>query len=618
MKKTWQILKQAMNKQNDKSNFPKTFLIDGKQQSNEFHIAEAFNKFYSSIGKSTSEKVPESNKNFTDYLRNPQLNSMFMETIDEYQVLEIVNKLKPKMSSGHDDIPTKIVKQSILNILAPLTHVINRSLLTGIIPKDLKLAKVIPIYKSSSREELKNYRPVSLLPAFSKILEKFVFNKITSYMNNTNLFYEHQYGFRAGHSTIHPIIDLLNTCSIAGNHTPKQLTASILCDLSKAFDVINHDILIRKLDNYGIRGIVKDWLINYLKDRQQFVEFGNAKSRYCQIECGVPQGSILGPLLYLIYVNDIGNCVSTESHILSFADDTTLVMSDANPLTLFQNVNIEVAKLYSWFCANRLSLNPHKTKYIIIKAPTMRCDLSGFDISIDGTPLSRVGIGLKEESTKFLGVYLDESLKWNNHIKYTNQKISRSLFAIKQLKHFLPSSSLKTLYFALIHPHINYGMLAWGNANQSSLNKTNILQKRALRTICKANFNSHTEPLFRKLNILKLKDQYEYETMLFMNKYIRNKLPDSFKNTFRYNYEIQGNRSTRQSNLMHIDRFNSNFVCKLPMFEFPKTWNKWCQHFGTSFISHYQIKKKVKSVMLENYAINVICNNPRCRDCNNF
>ena len=188
------------------------------------------------------------------------------------------------MSCGHDELPMKIVKLCINNILTPLTHIINLSLMTGVVPQDLKIAKVIPIYKTSSKDELKNYRPVSLLPAFSKVLEKIVFDKIMKYFNEKNLFYEHQYGFRRKHTTVHPIIHLLNVCAKADN---RHLTASILCDLSKAFDVINYDILFEKLDHYGIRGIAKNWLVNYLSNRKQYVVYENAKSKQCKIDCGV-------------------------------------------------------------------------------------------------------------------------------------------------------------------------------------------------------------------------------------------------------------------------------------------------------------------------------------------
>ena len=317
-----------------------------------------------------------------------------------------------------------------------------------------------------------------------------------NFLNNQNLFYKHQYGFRPKHSTIHPIIHLLNECAEASNSSPKKMTMSIFCDLSKAFDVISHPILLKKLEYYGLRGIVKDWLRSYLSDRTQYVEFDIGKSSINKIKCGVPQGSILGPLLYLIYVNDIPK--STKASLLSFADDTSLFISKSNIDDLFASANEEINNLYEWFCANKLSLNAKKTKYIVIRAPHFNCNFEHLKVSIKNTELCQIGTTFEEQSTKFLGIYLDEFLSWKHHIHHVNNKISRALFQIKQVKHFLPVESLKTLYFALIHPHILYGILAWGNATPSVLHKTVVLQKRAIRTINKSTYNSHTEPLFKK------------------------------------------------------------------------------------------------------------------------
>ena len=183
-------------------------------------------------------------------------------------------------------------------------------------------------------------------------------------------------------------------------------------------------------------------------------------------------------------MNDIGNC--TDEHLLSFADDTTLIVSSNDEKTLFHKANTEMDKLYDWFCANLLSLNPQKTKYIVIKAPRVKCDLTGLNISINGTPLSRVGTGCAEQSTKFLGVHIDDTLSWKSHMDYINKKISKSLYIIRQASRLLSTECLRTLYFALIHPYLNYGLLAWGNANVGVLHDTIILQKRAIRTISRA------------------------------------------------------------------------------------------------------------------------------------
>ena len=349
IKQSWIILKQAMGKNNDKSSYPNQFLIENKNISDKQDIANSFNTFFSKIGAETSNNVPQTNKQFASYLPNSIMNSIFIEPVSPSDVLKATNRLKPKTSSGHDELSTKLMKETISLILEPITHIINVSFDTGIFPKLMKIAKVIPIYKKSDKALMQSYRPISLLPVFSKIIERIMYNKIVSFFNCNNLFYKHQYGFRCKHSTIHPIIHLLNHCSSAYNERSSETTLAIFCDLSKAFDVINHDILLRKLNNYGIRGIANTWLRSYLSGRQQYVEFESHKSSYTDIECGVPQGSILGPLLYLIYVNDISN--SCDANILSFADDTTIFLSHSNLDQLFIKANFEINKLYEWFCS---------------------------------------------------------------------------------------------------------------------------------------------------------------------------------------------------------------------------------------------------------------------------
>ena len=245
------------------------------------------------------------------------------------------------------------MKKSINHVRVPLTHVINLSLATGVFPDQLKIAKVVPIYKTSDPTFLNNYRPISLLPAFSKLFEKIMFNTIVAFLDRYNVLYKHQYGFRAKHSTIHPILHFINHCAEYHNLDKKTSTLAIFCDLSKAFDIIDHDILLHKLVHYGLRGVVNDWLRSYLNNRKQYVELKHAKSRQNFISCGVPQGSILGPLLYLLYVNDIG--VACDDKIYSFADDTTLLTSSNSVASLFDDANRNINRLYEWFCANKLS-----------------------------------------------------------------------------------------------------------------------------------------------------------------------------------------------------------------------------------------------------------------------
>ena len=228
---------------------------------------------------------------------------------------------------------------------------------------------------------------------------------------------------------MHPIIHLFNECAQNANKQPKEYTVTIACDRSKVFDVIRFDILITKLEYYGFMALVKDWLLNYLTDRVQYVEVEHCRSRTCSIDCGVPQGSILRPLLYLIYVNNIVESTKTKS--LSFAGDTSLYVSNYNVDNLFRKANIAANNLFDWVCSNRLSLNTNKTKYIVLRTPHRRCDITYNSIHINGTPLSQIGQHFDEPCTQFLGAQRDEFLSCNFHLKPINKRYLELVFELQ-------------------------------------------------------------------------------------------------------------------------------------------------------------------------------------------
>ena len=609
MKATWTTLKQAMGQSKQNLQYPTSIVVSGKNITNRKQIANEFNNYFANICDNIHNQIPDSNAQFTEYLSENNINSMFLEEIDEYYILNIAKKLKPKLSCGHDNISTKLLKESIHNFVEPLTHIFNRSLCTGIVPDQLKLAKVIPIFKASDRNKCENYRPISLLPSISKILEKIMYNKLYGFISANSLFYKHQYGFRKKHTTVHPVLHLLNTCGEAQMQKPSQYMLSIFCDLSKAFDVLNHDILFHKMYRLGVRGTVLDWFKNYLHNRTQFVDVGSIVSDNIPIKNGVPQGSILGPLLFLIYVNDIGK--SCNEQVLSFADDTTLIVTSNEPHLLYEKANNAANKLHTWFCANKLYLNASKTKYIII-APQYKNTVQNLELRINHKVITRVEC--PTEAMKFLGIYIDSSITWKPHILQMNTKISRALFAIKQVKSFLPTYSLKTLYYALIHPHITYGILAWGNARSSLKNKMFLLQKRALRYIHNATYNSHTDPLFKNSEILKLDDIYEQQTVLFMYDYINHRLPISFNHMFKLKSEMVTGYNTRTTEYFHIPLSKTQFLDAMPIIHFPKIGNKWYDLISKS-PSRSLFKNLIKNRFLSLYCIDVLCTNPRCIDC---
>ena len=274
----------------------------------------------------------------------------------------------------------------------------------GSVPKDLKIAKVIPFHKSGDTRCFNNYRPISILPCFSKILEKLVYKRILAHLNKHSILYEHQYGFRTNHSTDMALLHLVEKIYTAINNNEYAL--GIFLDLSKAFDTVEHSILLSKLHHYGFQGLAYNWLTSYVSNREQFVLANGCASSRIQLSYGVPQGSILGPLLFLIYINDLASVSSTALPIL-FADDTNLILTHKHFDSLIREANYGLTKISEWFQINKLSLNIKKSNFIIFTGKNKMYPKSSAKLSIDGNVIIQVS------STKFLGVLIDEALILN-------------------------------------------------------------------------------------------------------------------------------------------------------------------------------------------------------------
>ena len=422
---------------------------------------------------------------------------------------------KSKRSSGDDGISMDTLKKLSDSVCSPIAMIVNMSLEQGVVPDGMKLAKVIPIYKAKSRESFTNYRPISLLSNISKILEKVVHRRLYSFIEKHDILYNGQYGFRPGRSTIDALTQF--TADVLPSLDRKDFCLSVFLDLSKAFDTINHCTLFDKLKHYGIRGKALDWFKSYLDQRRQYVCYGESKSNLLDVEYGVPQGSVLGPLLFILYSNDLSLCLEHSKTII-FADDTTLYIMGSNPVDIGNKMNADLKILSDWFRANKLSVNPSKTKYMMFSKKGV-LPRQPIDLHMDGHTLDQVA------STKFLGIFFDQHLTWDVHIEYCRKKIAQGMYAMHMSKHLLKIHHLKIIYHSLVHSHLSYGILLWGNTYQKHLHKLEIAQKKCIRIIAGAQYNASTSKFFKKLDILKLKDMYRHTLGLFMYNFMQKELP---------------------------------------------------------------------------------------------
>ena len=443
IKKPWEVIKESIGKRNcHDQNFPKKIVVDGKDITDEELIAKCFDKYFAEIGPKLAKNIQKSSINFES----------FMKTCDSTQAESAltINELKDAFfslqinkSPGYDKISFNVVRNCFGPLLKPLMFIFNLSLQKGSFPDKLKIAKVTPVFKADDVNELWNYRPISVLPCFYKIQERIMYNRLFKYLKTNEILYKKQFGFQEGHSTEHAIIQLIdqiNNC-FEKNH----FTLGISIDLKKAFDNVDHAILIKKLKHYGIKGNNLRWFESYLENRKQYITYETNKfTAFENMTCDVPQGSILGPLPFLLYINDLPN-VSNILDPIMFADDTNLFYSHHNIKELFTTVNKELQKLGDWFTSNKLSLNINKTKCTFFHKNSVKgsIPLKLPDLHISNKTIERTS------SIKFLGVMLDEHITWNEHIKTIGKKLAKNIGLLYKARVLLDKELLKTIYIII-------------------------------------------------------------------------------------------------------------------------------------------------------------------------
>ena len=560
MKRTWNILKGIINKKKQ-SKIQTRFKIDMNHIiTDKSQISENFNDFLVNIGPNLASKIPVQNTSPEAYLGQKIQNSILLSPVELKEFDEIISSLK-KCAPGYDEFNKDSLMLSFPYVKNLLIHLLNISLSQGIFPDELKIANVLPLFKADDSMKFNNYRPVSLLSIFSKIYEKAMYNRLMDFLETHKILYEKQFGFRKHHSSYMAHMILVDNLIKAIENG--DYIIGVFLDFSKAFDTVDHSILLSKLFHYGIRGIAYKWFESYLQNRKQCVTYNDTKSSFKRIKCGVPQGSILGPILFLIYINDlVATCKKTLPFL--FADDTNLFIKGKNLIQLTEMINNELCNISKWLKVNKLSLNIKKTHFMIFTSKKAKPD--SVSVNIDGHEIDEV------KCTKFLGVYIDNKLTWKKHIEYICGKVSRGIGIILRARHLLNHSALKTLYYSFVYPYFSYCNHVWGNTCSTYLNRLYMLQKRVIRVIAFAKYRDHTGPLFEKFGLLKLCDINKYAYSKFMYKWYHAMLPLIFEKSFTGIQDVH-THDTRISRHLYKPKMDTNLGQTSFCFRGSQIWN---------------------------------------------
>lgn len=461
-------------------------------------LANAFNDHFVNLATLTHDS------DACKYIKNRNMNSIFLDPVTEFEVSNVFINLKNTKSRDIDDIQIKPVKYVVPLVARYLTHIFNLCISAGVFPKRMQIAKVCVLHKKGDKNDINNYRPVSILPVFSKGLEKVIYARLVNFFDKHSLITKSQFGFRKHRSTELALLEEKEF--ILRSLEDRKLVLAVYVDFTKAFDYLNHKLLLLKLESYGVRGQALLLLQSYLESRKQYVCYNNFSSVIKPIVVGVPQGSILGPFLFNVYVNDILN-IDPSIKFVMYADDTTLLYKAKDADELVHKINSVLGEMFLWTNKNALKININKTKAVMFR-PKNKVLESIEPIILDSTEIELV------DNFKTLGVVFSQNMSWDLHIQDLCRKLSKTIGLVCRHRYTFPPSVKMLLYKSLFYSYLNYCSLVWGTTTATNLEKIYLFQKRMLRIIANTSYLSHTESLFKRYNVLSVHELYNYRLSL--------------------------------------------------------------------------------------------------------
>lgn len=555
MKKLYKIIKDATYENNKNNNSSLNIKNkDGQNFSSSVEASNYCNDYYINIGVEMEKAIPPPQQ-VEQQIDPPIVNSIYFNPITRAELINCISNLKNNSSPGYDGIEANIIKQTHLEILDPLLHILNLIIKTGKIPSEFKTSIVTPIHKSGTKTSINNYRPISLISNFAKLFEKCIKTRLISFFKVNNVLSTNQFGFIEGCSTEDAMHRLIT--EIVNNLNSNKKCLAVFLDLAKAFDTVPHNELLNCLERCGIRGMALRLFSSYLSERLQMVKLNKVLSDKQIIKIGIPQGTVLGPVLFILYINSMLK-LDVNGLTVSYADDTAVVVSGDTWDDVKSKAVNNLIKIKNWLQTYKLTLNLAKTNYIAFSLTNANRPLY-HDIVIDDQCIKETS------STKYLGVVIDKFLKWQPHIDYVSNKIRKLIHKFYLLREFLNRKTLITIYKAFVESIIRYGILVWGGLYNNSLYKLNLIQKYILKIIFRKNRLYPSHLLFDR-DIFNIRSIYILTicSHIHTRPDLRPLVDHTHETRTKFNKQVKLPISTNSLNLRYVNYFGPKLYNLLP------------------------------------------------------
>ena len=528
--------------------------------------ADDYNKFFATVGIRVQNEIMKKHPKKTATFSKKEIKEKFIFKKETPKRIEkIIDGLNVKVAVGKDQISARLIKDAKDTLAPIISQIINVGYEKNIFPDSLKCAIIKPIFKDGNQNEITNYRPISILPILSKIFERAAANQIVHFLEENHLLSKNQHAYRKFLSTTTCLFELIT--KIHTNLDKKILTAIASLDLSKAFDSINHDFIIEKLQNLGMDLSVTQWINSYLKNRKQATKFSNFISKEESVESGVPQGSILGPLLFLCFTNDLPEYLEKYCTVFSYADDTQLLVEAKNSDELQQKIEAVVDAAQNWYNNNFMKNNTSKTEIIVFNPTKDPCN-----ISLKTEENGKEKIITPKRKIKILGVFIDNDLTWTDHVNFVKKRTFNVTRQLHRVNFFLPLKNRLMLYNTLLAPLFNYADIIWGGCTKKAAKSLQLVQNFAVRSITGNKKRDSATASLKKVKLLNLETRRLIHETVFLHKAL---LGQNSKNVCELIQKYLPKSSTRHSTSKNLNNPTHNYAKfeKSPLYRCIKSWN---------------------------------------------